>query len=164
MFGKWLLSAVLMLGVSAGAFAGDFVGVDLNYWCRGTLKLLTAKLPAGVTVSGRNNYSQKKFAHICYYRIVVDLEKTQEFELEFEVTGVGDKADTAKLVPSAAPMRKPKDGKKPVIECLEFECFDESAENLPCKITAWKAMFPAGIILNVGDKFKIKGKFKSLTK
>jgi len=162
MFGKKLMTMVLAFGVAAGVFAGDFASVDLNYWCRGELKLLTEKLPQGVTVSKRLNYSQKKFAHICYYKINVDLTKAQEFELQFEVTSVGDKAESARLVPSVSPFRTPKDGKKAAIECLEFECCDEVSEAVPCKITGWKSMIPSGIMMKVGDKFTVKGKFKSL--
>ena len=163
MFGKFFTAALLALGISAAAFAGDYASIDLNYWCRGNLKLLTQKLPEGVTVSGRKNYSQKKFSHICYYKINVDLSKAQEFALEFEVVDVGDKTDGAKIVPSVSPFRDPKDGKKPVIECIEFEFCDESAEGLPRKITKGTSMIPAGVIGNAGEKFTIKGKFKSLT-
>ncbi len=160
MFGKFFTAALLALGISAAAFAGDYASIDLNYWCRGNLKLLTQKLPDGVTVSARKNYSQKKFSHICYYKINVDLTKVQEFALEFEVVDVGDKTDGAKIVPSISPFRDPKDGKKAEVECLEFEFCDESAEGLPCKITKWKSMIPAGVIVNVGEKVTIKGKFK----
>ena len=163
MFGKFFTAMLLTLGVSAAAFAGDYASIDLNYWCRGELKLLTEKLPEGVTVSARKNYSQKKFAHICYYKINVNLEKVQEFELEFEVISVGEDKEVAKLVPSVSPIRDPKDGKKPVVECLEFECCDEASTLVPGKFRKWTSLYPGGCMMKVGDKFVIKGKFKDAT-
>ena len=161
MFGKFFTAALLALGTSVAAFAGDYASIDLNYWCRGNLKLLTEKLPEGVTVSARKNYSQKKFAHICFYKVNIDLSKAQEIALEFEVVDVGDKTDGAKLVPSVSPFRNPKDGKAAVVECLEFEFCDESTEGLPVKITKWKSMIPSGIIVKPGDKITLKAKFKA---
>ena len=163
MLKKFFAATLLLTGIATATFAGDCVTMDLNYWCRGTLKLLTENLPDGVTVSARRDYSQPQFAHICYYRIIVDLDKTQTVNLSFEVTGVGDQDDTAKLVPSASPFRNPKDGKTSVVECLEFECFDEPAPSVPCKISKWTGMIPDGVFLRVGDKFTIKAKYKSLT-
>ena len=163
MFRKFLAAAMLIAGCAAAAFAETYASIDLNYWCRGELKLLTEKLPEGVTVSARKNYSQKKFAHICFYKINVNLEKVQEFELEFEVISVGEGKEVAKLVPSLAPSRYPKDGKKPVVECLEFECCDEASTLVPGKFRKWTSLYPGGCMMKVGDKFVIKGKFKDAT-
>ena len=96
---KFFLVAAALFAFSVVSFAVDIVHIDLNYWCRGNLKLLTEKLPDGVKVSARKNYKPKKFAHICYYTIDVDLAKVQEISLEFEVVDTGDK-DTASLKPS----------------------------------------------------------------
>jgi len=150
MFKKLFLAAALV-AVSAASFAADIVHIDLNYWCRGNLKLVTKKLPAGVKVSARKNYSQKKFAHICYYTIDVDLAKTQEINLEFEVVDTGDK-DTASLKPSMSPLR----GQS--FECLEFEIAEEPSSKAPCKIVKWTQM--GSIDVSAGDKFTIKAKFR----
>ena len=52
MFKKLFLTAVTLFAFTAASFAADIVTLDLNYWCRGNLKLLS-KLPDGVTMSGR---------------------------------------------------------------------------------------------------------------
>ena len=163
MLKRFLAAAMLIVGCAAASFADTYASIDLNYWCRGELKLLTEKLPEGVTVSARKNYSQKKFAHICYYKINVNLNKIQEFELEFEVVSVGEDKDIAKLVPSVSPIRDPKDGKPPVVECLEFECCDEASTLVPGTFRKWTSLYPGGCMLKVGDKFVIKGKFKAPT-
>ena len=46
---KFFLVAVTLFACAAGAFAADILRLDLNYYCRGQLKLLTEKLPEGVT-------------------------------------------------------------------------------------------------------------------
>jgi len=148
---KFLLTAVTLCAFAAASFAADIVHLDLNYWCRGNLKLLTEKLPAGVKVSARKNYKPKKFAHICYYTIDVDLAKVQEISLEFEVVDTGDK-DTASLKPSMSPL------KGQSFECLEFEIDEEPSGKAPCKIAKWTQM--GSINVSSGDKFTIKAKFK----
>ena len=114
---KFFLVAVTLFAFAAASFAADIVHLDLNYWCRGNLKLLTEKLPEGVKVSARKNYSQKKFAHICFYTIDVDLDKAQELEHSFTVKGSG------KLVISVNP-RTMKNGKQekvaPRVKCIRM--------------------------------------------
>jgi len=148
---KKLLLAAALVAVSAASFAADIVHIDLNYWCRGNLKLLTRKLPEGVKVSARKNYSNPKFAKICLYSIDVDLAKAQEIDLEFEVVDTGDK-DTASLKPSMSPL------KGQSFECLEFEIDEEPSAKAPCKIAKWTQM--GSIDVSSGDKFTIKAKFK----
>ena len=148
---KKLLLAAALVAVSAASFAADIVHIDLNYWCRGNLKLLTKKLPAGVKVSARKNYSNPKFSKICLYSIDVDLAKTQEINLEFEVVDTGDK-DTAKLNPSLSPING-----QPY-ECVEFEIDGEPSSKAPCKIAKWTQM--GSIDVSSGDKFTIKAKFR----
>ena len=96
---KKLFFAAALVAVSVASFAVDIVKIDLNYYCRGNLRLLTKKLPAGVKVSGRRDYSNPKFSKICYFAIEVDLAKTQAVELEFEVVDTDGK-DSVKLDPS----------------------------------------------------------------
>ena len=148
---KFFLVAAALFAFSVVSFAVDIVHIDLNYWCRGNLKLLTEKLPDGVKVSARKNYKPKKFAHICYYTIDVDLAKVQEISLEFEVVDTGDK-DTASLKPSMSPL------KNQSFECLAFEIADEPNDKAPIKITKWTQM--GSIEVSSGDKFTIKAKFK----
>ncbi len=148
MFRKSFLVAAMLFAFAAASFAADIVTLDLNYWCRGNLKLLS-KLPDGITMSARRNYSQKKFAHICLYTVKIDLDKVQEFELELEVVDTGDK-DSAKLNPS---LSTPK-GK--VIECLDFETCDERSSKVPCKISKWTGM--QSVMVTKGEKITIKGK------
>ena len=152
---KFFLAAAALFAFAAVSFAADIVKIDLNYWCRGNLKLVTAKLPDGVKVSPRKNYKPKKFAHICYYTIDVDLDKVQEINLEFEVVDTGDK-DTASLKPSMSPLLKQS------FECLEFEIADEPNTKVPCTITKWTQM--GSIDVSAGDKFTIKAKFKKPAK
>ena len=151
---KKLLLAVALCAVSAASFAADIVKIDLNYYCRGNLKLLTKKLPAGVKVSARKNYTNKKIKNydkLCYYTIDIDLAKTQEINLEFEVVDTEGK-DSAKLNPSMSPLR----GQS--FECLEFEFADEPSDKTPIKITKWTHM--GSITVSQGDKITVKAKFK----
>ena len=154
MLKKLSLIAVTLAAFAAASFAADIARIDLNYYCRGQLKCLTEKLPEGVTVSGRRDYTNKKIKNydkICYYTISVDLAKTQEINLEFEVVDTEGK-DTAKLNPSMSPLRKQS------FECLEFEFADEPSDKTPLKITKWTHM--GSIAVAQGEKFTVKAKFK----
>ena len=133
------------------AASGSVVTLDLNYWCRGNLKLLN-KLPDGITMSARKDYSNKKFAHICHYTVMIDLNKVQEFALDLEVVDTGDK-ESAELKPSLCPV------KGLVVECLEFETGEEPAAKVPCKIKGWTGM--QSVVVTKGEKITVKGKFKT---
>ena len=153
MFKKFLLAAVTILVFTAASFAADIVTLDLNYWCRGNLKLLS-KLPNGITMTPRRNYSKKKFAHICLYTVRIDLSKVQEFELELEVVDTGDK-ESADLKPSLCP------SKGLVVECLEFETAEEPSSKVPCKIKGWTGM--QSVSVTKGDKITVKCKLKKVS-
>jgi len=160
MFGKWFAAAALAIGFCAAAAAGDCVRVDLNYYSKGTLKLDSEQLPAGVTVTGPHNYKQPKFAKFCFYQIVIDLEKAREFDLTFTVTSVG-----GTIIPSASPFRRPEDKKKPRVKCVEFEFCDEPSPFAPCVLTKWQRMIGNETInFRVGDKVMVKAKFQGMTK
>ena len=150
---KIFLAAVALLALAAASFAGPNARIDLNYYCRGNLKLLTKKLPEGVKVSGRKNYSQPKFAKICLYSIDIDVAKVQEIELEFEVVDTEGK-DSVKLDPSLSV------SKGQSYECLEFEVGEEPSVHVPCKITKWKSMIKGYLQVSQGEKFTVKAKFK----
>ena len=150
---KIFLAAAALFAFAAASFAGPNARIDLNYYCRGNLRLLTKKLPAGVKVSARRNYSSPKHAKICFFAIDVDLAKTQEVNLEFEVVDTEGK-DSVKLDPSlsVAPGRS--------YECLEFEVGDEPSACVPCKITKWKSMIKGFLYVSQGEKFTVKAKFR----
>ena len=150
MLKKSFLVAAMLFAFAAVSFAAEIVNLDLNFWCRGHLKLLN-ELPDGVTMSSRLNYKPKKWANICFYKVTIDLSKVQEFELELEVTDTEGK-DSVKLNPSlAVPKNK-------VVECLDFEAGDAKPKKLPCKITQWTSM--VNINVAQGKKIVIKAKFK----
>ncbi len=147
---KFFLVAAALFAFAAASFAAEIVTMDLNYYCRGELKLLS-KLPEGVTMSARRDYKQPKFAKLCLYTVRVDLSKTQEFELEIEVTDTEGK-DSVKLNPSlSAPKNAP-------VECVEFEAGDAKPKKLPCKIAGWVSM--VNINVAQGEKITVKAKFK----
>ena len=152
MFKKISLIAVTLFAFAAASFAAEFVTLDLNYYCRGELKLLS-KLPDGITMSARRDYKQKKFAKLCLYTVRIDISKVQEFNIELEVVSTEGK-DSARLNPS---LTVPKNL---VVECLEFEAGGESAKKLPCKITNWTSM--VNINVAEGEKITIKGKLKKI--
>ena len=144
---------VALFAFAAASFAAPIARVDLNYYCRGNIRLLTKKLPAGVKFLGRRNYSNPKHAKICYFPIEVDLAKTQEINLEFEVVDTEGK-DSVKLDPSLSV----KPGQS--YECLEFEAGDEPSVSVPCKITKWKSMIKGFLFVSQGEKFTVKAKFR----
>ena len=148
MFKKPLLAAVMSFAFAAASFAADIVSMDLNYKCRGNLKLLS-KLPDGVTMSARKNYRQKKFAKECLYTVRIDVSKVKELELELEVVDTGDK-EVAELSPSLWV-------KNPSVECKDFETGDETSPHVPCKLNGWKRM--QTITVTKGEKITIKAKF-----
>ena len=152
MFKKSSLIAVTLFAFAAASFAAEFVTLDLNYYCRGELKLLN-KLPEGVTMSARRDYKQPKFAKLCLYTVRIDISKVQEFNIELEVVSTEGK-DSVRLSPSLAVP------KNLAVECLEFEAGGESPKKLPCKITHWTSM----VNLNVaeGEKITVKGKLKKV--
>ena len=149
---KKIFFAAVFFAFAAMLSAADMVTLDLNYYCRGQLKLLN-KLPDGITMSARKNYRQKKFAKLCLYTVRIDLSKVQEFNLEIEVVDTEGK-ESARLDPSLSPSGKS------VVECLEFEAADEASPLTPCKITKWTSMFKKNILVSQGEKITIKGKFK----
>ena len=154
MFRKSFLVAAMLFAFAAASFAADIVSMDLNYKCRGNLKLLR-KLPDGITMTGRKNYKQKKFAGECLYTVRIDLRKVQEFNIELEVVDTGDK-DSAELKPSLAT------SKGLVVECLEFETGEEPAPKVPCKIRGWTGM--QSITVSPGEKITVKGKLRKVSK
>lgn len=149
MFRKSFFVAAMLFAFAAASFAANIVNLDLNYYCRGQLKLLS-KLPDGITMSARKDYRQKKFANICLYTVKIDLDKVQEFELELEVVDTGDK-ESVKLNPSLST------SKGLVVECLDFETGDERSSKVPCKISKWTGM--QSVMVSKGEKITIKGKF-----
>ena len=151
MFRK-LFIAAMFVAFAAASFAADVVSMDLNYKCRGNLKRLS-KLPDGVTMTGRKNYKQKKFAKECLYTVRIDLSKVQEFVLELEVVDTGDK-ESAELSPS---LWVPKHLS---VECTEFETGDEPSSIVPCKVKGWKRM--QTITVEKGEKITVKAKFKKI--
>ena len=151
---KLFLAAVTLFACTVASFAGPIARIDLNYYCRGQLKLLTGNLPAGVKVSGRRDYSNPKHSKICYYGIEVDLAVTQEVELEFEVVDTEGK-DSVKLDPSLSVGVRGQS-----YECVEFEVGDEPSVHVPCKITKWKSMIKGFLFVSPGEKFTVKAKFK----
>lgn len=152
MFKKLLLAAFAFFAFTAASFAAEIVSLDLNYYCRGNLKLL-GKLPDGVTITPRKNYKAKKFAKYCLYTVRIDLSKVQEFELELEVVDTGDK-ESADLKPSLTP------SKGLVVECLEFETAEEPSSKVPCKITKWTGM--QSVKVTKGEKITVKCKLKKV--
>ncbi len=152
MFRKIFLIAATLFAFAAASFAAEFVTLDLNYYCRGELKLLN-ELPDGITMSPRRDYKQPQFAKLCLYTVRIDISKVQEFNIELEVVSTEGK-DKARLNPSLTVQ------KNLVVECLEFEAGDAKPKKLPCKITKWTSM----VNLNVaeGEKITVKGKLKKL--
>ena len=148
MFRKSFLVTAMLFAFAAASFAADIVSMDLNYNCRGNLKLLS-KLPEGITMSGRKDYKQKKFAGHCLYTVRIDVNKVQEFELELEVVDTGDK-DSAKLNPSLSP------SKGLVVDCLAFDVNGKPAARMPRKITKWTGM--QSVMVKAGQKITIKCK------
>ena len=158
MFGKVFAAAALAAVCCAAAVAGDCVRIDLNYCTRGMLKL-ESELPEGISFVGPKAYSQPKFAKFCLYRIVVDLDKAQEFELKFKVV-----SGSGSIKPSAAPFRSPDDMKPVKVKCLEFEFCDEPSPVAPCVLTKWKNMSSSeNIRFLTGDTVIVKAKFRKMT-
>ena len=151
---KSFLVAAMLFAFAAASFAADIVSLDLNFWCRGHLKLLN-ELPDGITISDRLNYKQPQFAHICLYTVKIDVSKVQEFNLELEVVDTGDK-ESADLKPSLCP------SKGLVVECQAFEADEETSPKVPCMITGWTSM--QAVKVTKGEKITVKGKLKKVEK
>lgn len=151
---KFLLAFAMLFAFAAASYAKPIARLDLNYYCRGQLRLVTPKLPPGVTVAGPLNYSNPRHAKICYYAIGIDLAKTQEIELEFEVVDTEGK-DTVKLDPSLSVAAKGQS-----YECLSLEVADEPSVLVPCRITRWKSMIKGFVFVSRGERFTVKAKFK----
>ena len=165
MLKKLFLAAATLLSAAA-SFATDYARIDLNYYCRGNLKCVSPG-KAGVQIVQKRDYPNGRHPDKCYYSITVNLDKTQEVEVEYEVVDTGDK-DVAVVKPSIDPIRLLPGGKKdkhPSVECLEFEINDESSPLTPCKVTRWTGMLGgAGIRVTAGDKIVVKAKFRKPAK
>ena len=154
MLKKSFLVAAMLFAFGAASFAAEIVNLDLNFWCRGHLKLLN-ELPDGITMTDRLNYKQPQFAHICLYAVKIDLSKVQEFTLQLEVVDTGDK-ESADLKPSLCP------SKGLVFECLAFETDGEPSTKAPCIIKGWTSM--QAVKVTKGEKITVKGKLKKVEK
>ena len=157
---KLFLAAVTLCAFAAASFAADYVRIDLNFYCRGNLKCLSPK-KAGVQIVPRRDYPNGKHPDKCYYSITVNLEKTQDIELEYEVVDTEDK-NSAIIKASLEPIRLigGKRDKNPSVECLALEINDTVSPLPPCKVTKWTNMTAAGIRVVAGDRVIIKAKFK----
>lgn len=158
---KSFLVAVTLFAFAAASYATDYVRIDLNYYCRGTLKCISPK-KKGVQIVQRRDYPNGRHPDKCYYSITVNLDLTQEVELTYEVVDTGDK-DTATIHFSVAPIRI-EGGKRSeniAIECLEFEACDELSDVAPCKFDKWTKMVKSQSV-SKGDKFTVKAKFRKV--
>ena len=154
MFGKALLAAVMFFVCTAALSAADILRLDLNYYCRGHLRLV-GEMPEGLKMSARKNYRKKKFADICYYTVSIDVDKVQEFEFTVEVAETQN-FERVKLDPSLSP------SKNLEVECLEFEAGDAKSSIVPCKISRWTSMLKGGVLVSKGKKITIKGKIRKI--
>ena len=156
---NFFLAAVTLCAFAAASFADDYVRIDLNFYCRGNLKCLSPK-KAGVQIVPRRDYPNGKHPDKCYYSITVNLEKTQEVELVYEVLDTGDR-DSAFIKPSIDPIRLigGKRDPHPSVECLEFQIDDKTSLITPCVATGWKGL-EVPITVSKGDKITVKAKFK----
>jgi hypothetical protein len=154
MLKKSFLVAAMLFAFGAASFAADNVSLDLNFWCRGHLKLLN-ELPDGITMTDRLNYKQPQFAHICLYTVKIDVSKVQEFNLELEVVDTGDK-ETAELKPSLCPTGGM------TVECQAFETDGEPSSKAPGMIKGWTSM--QVVKVTKGEKITVKGKLKKVEK
>ena len=158
---KFFLAAVTLCAFAAASFATDYARIDLNYYCRGNLKCVSPK-KAGVQIVPKRDYPNGRHPDKCYYSITVNLDKTQEVEIEYEVVDTGDK-DSAVVKPSIDPVRVVggKKVKNASVECLELEINDTSSPLTPCKVTKWTGMLGgSGIRVVAGDRIILKAKFK----
>lgn len=157
MFRKFFFAVGVMFGVCAAVMAGDAVEIDLNIFSHATLQL-ESRLPEGVTVSKQRFFRNPEKANHCYYRIVVDLTKTKSIDLEFKVTSLG-----GDIIPSASPIRMPKDGQKAVVKCKSFVFFDEQSPITPCQLSKWTRMLPnSGVEVGNGDTITLKAEFDTI--
>ena len=158
---KFFLAVVTLFAFAAASYATDYVRIDLNYYCRGTLKCISPK-KKGVQIVQRRDYPNGKHPDKCFYSITVNLDVTQEVDLTYEVVDTGDK-DSATIHFSVQPIRI-KDSKRSeniAIECLEFEACDELSDVAPCKFSKWTKMVKSQTV-SKGDKFTVKAKFKKV--
>lgn len=154
MLKKSFLVAAMLFAFGAASFAAEIVNLDLNFWCRGNLKLLN-ELPDGITMTDRLNYKRPEHAGLCYYTVRIDLSKVQEFSLELEVVDTGDK-ETAELKPSLCPTGGM------TVECQAFETDGEPSSKAPCMIKSWTSM--QVVKVTKGEKITVKGKLRKVEK
>ena len=163
MLKKLFLVAVTLFAFAAASFATDYVRIDLNYYCRGTLKCLSPQ-QKGVQIVQRRDYPNGKHPDKCYYSITVNLDVVQEIDLVYEVVDTGDK-NSAVIKTSLEPIRLigGKRSADRAVECLEIQVDDESSALTPCVVTGWKNM-EVPVVVSKGDKISIKAKFKKVEK
>lgn len=149
---KFFAAVALITASAVASFAGDYVRLDLNCKNGVVFKVLTEKLPDGMSVNGKKKNT-----------IFINLEKVREFALELEVAETGGDGDRVAIIPSIAPTRYPQDGQKAVVDCEEFEIAGESSPAVPCRIVKWQKMIDDKLTVAKGDKITIKAKFKNPT-
>ena len=155
--------AAALIAFAAVSFATDYVRIDLNYYCRGTLKCLSPK-QNGIQIVQRRDYPGGKHPDKCYYSITVNLDVVQEVDLVYEVVDTEGK-ESAVIKTSLEPIRLVggKRSADKAVECLELQVDDETSPLTPCVVTGWKNM-NANVVVSKGDKISIKAKFKKVEK
>ena len=155
---KFFLAAVTLTAFAAASFATDYARIDLNFYCRGSLKCISPK-KTGVQIVPKRDYPNGNHPDKCYYSITVNLDRAQEVELVYEVADTENR-DGVKLTASITPIRLPKGSGAAEVECVEFEFGGKSSTLVPRKITKWTNMTGAGIKVSVGDRVTVRAKFR----
>ena len=152
---KFFAVAILLSVFAVTGFAGDWLRIDLNFWGSDAAIIAVGKLPDGVSLGKKIPFHDTKLYGFST-PIFVDLDKAQKFDIKLVIKG---KAGTIK--PSIMPCRR-KDGKPPVVECLEFVFNEEASPKAPFQCTGWTGM---GVTAEVsdGDTITFKAEFKSAT-
>ena len=142
--------AALLLIAGAAASAAEIIALDLNFYSTdgGAVKPV-GKLPAGVVMQKRKNYSNpalKGFA----YPVRIDFDKVKSVKLEFVVV-----SGSGRIAPSLSGyLTKPngKRGGKFVYKCTRFVFCDEpTPRKLPFTVAKWTNMYPRCVEVTEGD-------------
>ena len=149
---KLLLTGLLSLLASAGAWATDIATISFNFYSDGEI-VLEGKAPAGVTICRKIRFHNPKL-HGFAFPLEINLDKTKSVELTFKVKGGSGKMQVST---NCAAVKNGKKQPAPTLKCTEFVLNDEEVAT-PFTIKKWTGV--KWVMLEDGDTITVKASFE----
>ena len=158
MLKKMLLTSVLALMVSAGAFAADVLAMSLNFYNDDGAVTPAGEFPAGVLMGKPIKFPAKSKLKGYAWPLRIEIDRAPSIELTFKIKGSGE------LVVSVNPEIWVA-GKGVVsrmkVKCTEFVLDGRPNRKVPFTFSKWTKA-ASGIMVEDGDTITVKATFEKV--